>query len=201
MSEISYYLLDTETNGTKSAGYWHEITQISIIRASDRVQLNKYIRIEHPERTNPDALSYTGRTMADLDKGESKKVVVDFCNAFFEEDGKAPEERCIIGHKIISFDKRFLHALWESLGYTFPANLWLDTHTYVKDYVKKHNLGKQKLDLDNALILVGGKPKEGSHNAVIDTQNNYMLWDKLKKEGIAALPHIKRFAHKVGEDD
>jgi len=200
MADIQYYMLDTETNGSKSAGYWHEITQISIIRCSDRVQLNKYIRIEHPERTSIDALTYTDRTMEDLDKGDPKKDVVDFCNAFFEADGKTPEERCIVGHKIIAFDKRFLHSLWESLGYIFPANLWLDTHTYVKDFVKKNGLGKQKLDLESSLILVGGKPKEGSHNAVIDTQNNYMLWDKLKKEGIPAVSHIKRFAHKVGEE-
>jgi len=197
---IEFYTLDTETNGCKSAGYWHEITQISIIRCSDRQQLNKYIRIEHPERTSMDALSYTNRTMEDLEKGEHKKTVVDFCNSFFESDGKKPEDRCIVGHKIISFDKRFLHALWESLGYTFPANLWLDTHSYIKEFVKKNNLGKQKLDLESSLILLGAKPKEGSHNAMIDTQNNYILWDKLKKEGIPALSHIKRFAHKIGED-
>jgi DNA polymerase III epsilon subunit-like protein len=197
MSEISYYIVDLETNGVDTLR--HEVSQISIIRCSDRKQLNKYIKIEHPERTSPEALSYTGRVMADLDKGEPKKDVVDFCNSFFELDGKVPEERCIIGHNIISFDKRFIHALWGNLGYAFPANLWLDTYSYIRAFCKARGIKERKLNLNRALEIVGVKAKEGSHNAVVDTQNNYILWDRLKKEGIPALPHMKRFAHKVEE--
>jgi DNA polymerase III epsilon subunit-like protein len=198
---IEFYIADTETTGTCSKNNWHEITQISIIRCADRVQLNKYIKPEHPERTNYQALAYTGRTMKDLEKGDDKKIVVDFCNDFFSKDGKTPEERCIIGHNIISFDKRFLHALWEELGYTFPANLWLDTLPYVRDFAKKRGLDEKKFNLERALEIVGAKPRPGAHNAIVDTQNNYILWDKLKKEGISALPHMKRFAHSIGDAD
>jgi DNA polymerase III epsilon subunit-like protein len=190
---INYYIVDTETTGTK-AGY-HEITQVSIIRASDRVQLNKYIRPEFPERTSQDALTYTGRTMADLDKGDSKEAVVQICNDFFFEDGCEPEDRCIIGHNIVVFDKKFLYALWGSVGKPFPANLWLDTIPYIKAFIRAKGLTEKKFNLNLSCELVGIKPKEGAHNAVTDTQNNYLLWEALKKEGLPSLPHIKRFAH------
>ena len=184
MADIEYYILDLETNGTSSKNYWHEITQISIIRCADRVQLNRYIKPEHPERTNPQALEYTGRTMADLEKGDPKRVVVDFCNEFLKKDGKTPEDRCMVGHNIISFDKRFVHALWDDLGYVFPANLWMDTLPYVKDYAKRAGLDEKKFSLERAVEIVGATPRPGAHNAVIDTQNNYILWDKLKKHGV-----------------
>lgn len=192
---IKNYIVDTETSGLKCG--FHEITQISIIRCSDRRQLNKYIRAEFPNRANAQALSYTGRTIADLYKGDSKKEVVDFCNKFFDEDEGTPEERCIIGHNIVNFDKKFLFQLWEDCGYTFPACLWLDTIPYVKAYAKQNGIEAKKFNLEAAMGIVGKKARKGAHNAVVDTQNNYILWDQIKKEGIAPIHHIKRFAHEV----
>lgn len=194
---INNYILDTETTGLKND--YHEITQISIIRCSDRKQLNKYIKAEFPQRASSQALEYTGRTIADLEKGDSKKEVVEFINEFFNQDGGGPEERCIIGHNIISFDKRFLHNLWGELGLEFPARLWLDTIPYIKDFAKQRGLDCKKYNLNASLELVGIKPRDGAHNALIDTQNNYILWDKLKKEGITPINHIKRFAHELKE--
>lgn len=193
---INYYVVDTETTGLKSD--YHEVTQISIIRCSDRKQLNKYIKAEFPNRATPQALEYTNRTIEDLNKGGTKKEAVDICNSFFDEDGGTPEERCIIGHNIVNFDKKFLYQLWQDCGYVFPANLWLDTLPYIKDFAKQRGLDAKKFTLNAALEIVGLKPKEGQHNAITDTQNNYLLWDKLKKEGIGHLPHMKRFAHSVG---
>lgn len=192
---IYSYILDTETSGLRSD--YHEITQISIIRCSDRKQLNKYIKAEFPNRASPQALEYTGRTIEDLKKGDSKKEVVEFVNEFFKQDGGEPEERCIIGHNIINFDKKFLHALWSDLGMIFPACLWLDTIPYIKDFAKQRGLNAKKYNLTASLELVGIKPRQGAHNAVVDTQNNFFLWDKLKKEGIAPIHHIKRFAHEL----
>jgi DNA polymerase III epsilon subunit-like protein len=191
--------VDTETTGL-SSGY-HEVTQISIIRCSDRNQLNKYIKAEFPKRANPDALKYTGRTYADLYKGDGKQEVIEICNNFFAEDEAEPEDRCIIGHSIWSFDKRFLHAMWGSVGLEFPANLWLDTIPYVKDYMKKKGLTEKRYNLTKACEVVGLKPRKGAHNAVVDTQNNYRLWDALKEtHGISQLPHIKRQAHTLEEE-
>lgn len=199
-NEIQYYILDTETTGTKAD--YHEITQISIIRCSDRRQLNKYIKAEFPKRASPDALRYTNRTMADLYKGDDRGEVVEFCNKFFEEDGVAPEFRCIVGHSIWSFDKRFLHAMWASEKKEFPANLWLDTIPYIKEFMKKKGIDSKKFNLNYSCEVVGLKPRPGAHNAIVDTQNNYKLWKALTethqiptistKDGTSL---IKRAAH------
>lgn len=177
MVQICYYVIDTETTGTKVD--YHEITQISIIRCSDRFQLNKYIKAEFPKRANPEALKYTGRTMADLYKGDNRKDVVEFCNNFFEEDGVTPEFRCIVGHSIWSFDKRFLHSMWAAENKKFPASLWLDTIPYTKEFMKKKGIDNKKFNLNKACEVVGVTPRPGAHNAVVDTQNNYKLWKAL----------------------
>lgn len=190
---INYYILDTETTGTK-AGY-HEITQISIICASDKKQLNKYIRPLYLDRVSQDALYYTGRTMADLDKGATKEEVVDICNAFFNQDGCAPEDRCVIGHNIITFDQKFIFSLWEDVGSVFPCNLWLDTIPYYKAWMKKQGITSRKYSLNVACEAMGIKPKEGAHNAVIDTRNNFLLWEALKQAEVPSLQFIKRAAH------
>jgi DNA polymerase III epsilon subunit-like protein len=70
-----YYVLDVETTGLKCD--WHEVTEISLIRCSDRHQLTKYIKAEHPWRASPEALSATGRTKQDLLKGISKFEAVE----------------------------------------------------------------------------------------------------------------------------
>lgn len=176
---IHYYVIDTETSGTKSG--WHEVNQISIIRCSDRFQLNKYIKAEYPERVNPNALKYTNRVYADLLKGDSKEYVVNFCNDFFNEDGATPEQRCIIGHNIWNFDRKFLQEMWASVNQEFPANLWLDTIPYIKSFMKKKGLTETKHNLTLACQMVGVNPKPGAHNAIVDTQNNYLLWKALKE--------------------
>jgi len=199
MPEIKYYIVDTETTGLRVG--WHEITQISIIRCSDRKQLNRYIKAHHPKRVNPIALEKTGRVYSDLFKGDGRKEVVEFCNNFFAEDGANPEERCIVGHNIIKFDKGFLHELWSGEGFEFPACLWLDTMLYIGAWKKKKGLTTRKSNLNWSLEALGITPRPGGHNAVVDTQNNYILWDKLKKEGLPAVPHMKRFAHKLSPED
>jgi len=192
---IHYYIIDVETNGLK-AGY-HEVTQISIIRCSDRNQLNRYIKPEHPNRTTPKALEVTGRTYADLSKGDDKETVVEFCDAFFQEDSATPEERCIVGHNIHRFDKKFLHALWKSVGKKFPANLWLDTLPSTKKFATNQGIYSENFKLDSCLKVFGVKPRPGGHNAVVDTQNTYILLKRLEKSGIDLLPFTQRSVHMV----
>jgi DNA polymerase III epsilon subunit-like protein len=190
---IQYYILDLETTGLSQD--IHEITQISIIRCIDKAQLNKYIKPDHPERTHKQALAATGRTWSDLYKGTDKKTAVDFVDLFFSEDGLTPEERCIIGHNIYKFDRKFLISLWSSLGKEFPANLWLDTLVFARSYAKMNNLNPPNFKLDSVLEMFGVKFVGQQHNAVSDTRNNYRLYEYLIKTNTPVLPHIKRFAH------
>lgn len=190
---IHYYIIDVETTGLK-VGY-HETTQISIIRCVDRKQLNKYIKAEHVNRASPKALEVTGRTYADLSKGDDRASVVDFCDQFFNEDGASPEERCIVGHNIHRFDRKFLYALWASVDKVFPANLWLDTLPSTKKFALQKGIYSDNFKLDSCLKVVGAVPRPGGHNAVVDTQNTYILWRRLEKDGIDLLPFTQRSPH------
>lgn len=197
---IIYYIIDLETSGLKPD--FHEVNEISIIRCSDKNQLNKFIKSEYPERAAPKALEVTGRTMSDLLKGDSKEEVVASCNNFFEKDGADPESRCIVGHNIVGFDKKFIHALWKSVGSTFPANLWLDTMTFMTEYSKLKGLDKKRYSLTDAMVELGLKPKmSGLHTAKVDSQNNYYLLEGLRKTGVQQLPLIKRYAHTLNDEE
>lgn len=188
---INYYTIDTETTGLNPD--IHEVTQISIIRCSDKHQLDKYIKAEFPERATPQALAVTNRTYNDLLKGEDKLSVVEFCEKFIEEDNLTPEHRCFIAHSA-SFDRKFCYKLWGSVNKKFPANLWLDTKEYTRSLAKKLGIAKPKLTLQASMELAGVKAKSGAHNALVDTQNAYLLWKKLMSE-VDHLNHIKREPH------
>ena len=196
MDEIKFYVVDVETTGLQ-CGH-HEVTQISIIRCSDRNQLNKYIKAEFPDRAQDRALKITGRTREDILNGESRKDVVEACNKFFEEDGGSPEGRCIVGHNIQRFDRRFLHELWESVGKEFPAFLWLDTLPSTKAFAVKKGIVSPTFNLEASLNLTGTKHRRKNlHNAVVDTQNTYMLWKKLDEEGVDMLEYTERVPHRL----
>lgn len=196
MSGIVYYSIDTETNGLKI--FYHSVTEIGIIRNSDRVQLWRNIKCETPERSNIDALMVTKKTLADLEKGSSKEEVVDLCDKFFAEDGLTPAHRCIVGHNIFNFDKRFLFALWESVGKVFPAQLWLDTIPLTKAYAKQIGLVKPKVNLHSACDIVGIKKMSGAHNAKVDSINTFLLWKNLVEEkNMDYLPFIKTASHEI----
>lgn len=194
---LLYYVIDTETTGLK-AGH-NEMTEIGIIRYTDRVQLWRQIKCEYPERANFDALAITKKTMADLEKGHVKEDVVEECTKFFEEDGATPTHRCIIAHNA-AFDRRFLHALWESCGKEFPAHLWLDTISLTKDYAKKTGLvskgTKQSFKLHDACELVGIRKFSDAHNAKVDSRNTYLLHrDLIEEKKVDYLPFIKTDVH------
>jgi DNA polymerase III epsilon subunit-like protein len=209
MSKIKYYIIDTETTGLNSS--FHEVSEIGIIRCDDRVQLWKQVKCFHPERASLDALAITKKTMNDLRMGESKYEVVNQADRFFNEDGLKPSSRCIVGHNIVSFDRKFLHSLWESVGKKFPANLWLDTIHLTNDFIKNSNIPEEKMvktatgkiskTLSAACDMVGVKKFSGVHNAKSDSRNNYILWKSLVEEHkINYISHIKTIPHVFSDD-
>lgn len=208
MAGIHYYIIDTETTGLKSAH--HEMTELGIVRCTDRVQLHKKIKCEFPERASYDALKITGKTMADIVQGDDKEAVVEQAEKFFAEDGQTPAGRCIIAHNA-PFDRRFLHALWESCGKEFPAHLWLDTISMTKEFLKnadeskitivKTATGKVSTQLHACCDMLGVKKLSAAHNAKVDSRNTYLLWMKLQEMGTDHLPLIKTEPHNIKKDD
>ncbi len=195
MSNIVYYVLDTETTGLKS-GY-NEITEIGIVRFSDMNQLFTQVKCEHPERANYDALAITKKKISDLSKGMKKEDAIDFCEKFFEKDGLTAGHRCIVAHNA-PFDRKFIHALWESAGKEFPADLWLCSMSLTRKYAKKTGLVKPKVNLHASCDMLQIRKVSEAHNAKVDSQNTFFLWKKLKDDGIVDyLPDIKNVPHKL----
>ena len=205
MSGIQYYVIDTETTGLKS-GY-HEITEIGIIRCTDRVQLWRQIKCVYPERANFDALAITKKTMADLERGYDRETVLAECEKFFAEDGLTPAHRCIVAHNA-PFDRKFLHAMWEASGKEFPAHLWLDTIQLTKEFLKtadesqlnivKTATGRVSTQLHACCDMVGIKKISEAHNAKVDSRNTYLLHRNLIEEKkVDHLPYIKTAIHVV----
>lgn len=205
MSGLLFYVIDTETTGLKAD--FHEMTEVGIIRCTDRVQLWRQMKCEYPERANFDALAITKKTLADLERGHDRQVVVDECEKFFAEDGATPAHRCIVAHNA-SFDRRFLHALWSQFGKQFPAHLWLDTISLTKQFLKeadqsqlkivKTATGKVSTQLHACCDMVGIKKISEAHNAKVDSRNTYLLHRSLTEEKkIDYLPFIKTDIHVV----
>lgn len=199
MSGLKYYVIDTETTGLRAN--YHEVNEIGIIRCQDRMQLWRPVICEYPERANFDSLKITKKTMADLSKGFVKNKVIEECNKFFEEDGGTPAHRCIVAHNA-SFDRRFLHAMWGNCNLSFPANLWLDTISLVKDYGKKNGMTKISAKLHDACDLLGIKKFADSHNAKVDSRNTYLIWRELiENRKVDFLPFIKTHFHNINSTD
>lgn len=198
MSGLKYYVIDTETTGLKAN--YHEITEIGIIRCDDRVQLWRQVKCVNPERANFDALAITKKTLSDLERGLDAQAVVEECNKFFSEDGLTAAHRCIVGHNV-SFDRKFLHALWEQLGLEFPAHLWLDTMSLTREYAKQIGLVKPKVNLHASCDLLGVKKLSEAHNAKVDSRNTFLLHRNLVEEKkVDYLPFIKTAVHTIATD-
>jgi DNA polymerase III epsilon subunit-like protein len=190
---LHYYVIDTETTGLKQN--YHEMTEVGIIRCTDRVQLWRQIKCVYPERANFDALAITKKTLADLELGHERELVVDECEKFFAEDGATPAHRCIVAHNA-PFDRKFLHALWEQCGREFPAHLWLDTMSLTREFAKKNGIVKPKVNLHASCDLVGIKKLSDAHNAKVDSRNTYLLHRSLVEDKkVDYLPFIKTAIH------
>jgi DNA polymerase III epsilon subunit-like protein len=206
---IKYYIVDVETNGIK-AGY-HEINEISIIRCDDKVQLTEFIKCEYPERSSLDALAITKKSLSDLNNGNDKNFVVEKIVRFLSEDNLTAAHRCFVGHNV-SFDRRFIHNLFGSVDKKCEVDLWLDTLSLSKEFIKISDTSKLNISktatgriaktLQACCDMVGIKKIAGAHASKVDTQNTYFLWKKLIEEkGIDHLPHHKTFVHSIKKDD
>jgi DNA polymerase III epsilon subunit-like protein len=195
---ISFYVLDLETSGLLSS--LHEITELSLIRVSDKVQLTRQVRVNHPENASFDAMKITGKSFDDLKKGISPEQLIKDVDDFLAQDGSARTHRSIIGHNAINFDLKFIHQLYDNYNKTFQADMWVDTLHMSRDYGKKIGLVKPKLSLGASCDMLNVKKYAGMHNAQDDTRNTYLLWDKLIKE-IDYLKHIKRLPHNETQYD
>jgi len=188
---LIYYVIDLETNGLSSL--IHEPCEISIIRCSDKVQVTKNIICKYPEKSSLDALRITGKTMNDLRNGDTLEYVVNLCDKFLNEDGKTPAHRVIIGHNIISFDKKFLHKMWSEYNKRFPADLYLDTIQLIRAYTKNLDI-KTKVNLNASCDLMKIKKYSSAHSAKSDTRNTYLLWKSLI-EKVDYIRFIKNYPH------
>lgn len=196
---IIFYIIDTETTGLSSS--YHEMTEISIIRYTDKIQLTRNIKCHYPERANADALRITNKTLSDLSFGSLNSSVVDECENFFNQDNQTAAHRCIVGHNI-SFDKKFLHQLWEKSKKVFPANLWLCTMALTKSYAKvqgltEKHLPKLKYNLQASCDLLGFKKISQAHSAKADSRNTFLLFKNLiENNNLDYLPFIQTEIHK-----
>lgn len=191
MSGIFFYVADCESSGLSLK--MHEISQLSIIRASDRMQLSQQIRVDKPHLASYDALRITGKTMDDLRQGIGKLQAINEFEEFVNQDGYQPSHRCLVGHNI-AFDRKFLCALWESFGRQFPFDLYLDTIPMFKEFVKKTGLPTTKNNLTVACEVAGIRKLGNAHSAKFDTRQTYLLWDKLSQT-VDFMNHIKRQPH------
>ena len=199
---LNYYIIDTETTGLKAD--FCEVTEISIVRCSDRHQLTRKIKAEFPERASEQALRVTNRTFEDLLEGDAKEDVVSACEAFFAQDGQTAEHRCMVAHNA-PFDKSFCHALWSSCGKEFPAICWMDTIKFARDWSVQTGVlpetltktGKPSYALASVLKFANIIPMPGAHDAGSDARNTYLIWKKGMDMGIDHLGSIKRYPHAV----
>lgn len=199
MSGLKFYTVDVESTGLSSS--YHEMTEISIVRHSDRVQLTQFIKCDYPERANIDALMITKKTLADLDKGDSKENVVNKINKFLNEDGLTPAHRCFVAHNW-SFDKKFVHALYEKVGQACPVNLWVCSMALTKQYAKNIGLVKPKVNLHAALDIAEIKKFSDAHSSKVDSRNTYLLYtDLVNNKKVDYLPFIKTAVHTISSPD
>lgn len=188
---MHYYIIDSETSGLSSKD--HSIVEISIIRELDKVQLTKTIKCPNPEKASLDALKITGKTKSDLYKGISQLEAISICNQFISEDGASPNKRCIIAHNA-SFDRRFIHTMWEKYSEEFPADYWVDTMAIMRAYNKQLGI-KSSVKLIDSCDSLGITKVAGLHNAKSDTRNTYKLWKKLTEDlKMDYLPYIQNHA-------
>lgn len=189
---IEYYILDIETNGLMTGT--HEICEVSVIRFSDRMQITRQVKVDNVQNSSLDALRIIQKTAEDLKKGISKQQLIQDIEGFLLEDNGSPESRCLVGHNIIGFDKKFLWHTWNKYNKFFPVNLYLDTLQMMRTFAKTNNMHKPKLTLGASCDLLGVKKTENSHNAKDDTQSCYYLFERLKHK-VDMLSHIKRIPH------
>jgi len=187
------YIIDLETNGIDAK--IHEITEVSIIRCIDLVQKTWFLKINHPERCQSQALAITKKTAKELAAREKHlSDVIEDIDAFIKEDGGTPDERVMIAHNS-PFDRRFCEKWWKKLDRIFPANMWECTMAMSRKHMKivSPDEKKPKATLISLISRFEIKAETKYHGAGPDTRNTYRLRDYLLKQGtIKEVQFIKK---------
>lgn len=199
MSGLQFYIADIETNGLKVG--FHECCELSIIRAKDKMQLTRKIKVDNWKNSSYDALVITGKTIESLRQGDSKQKTVEDVDSFIKEDGLTSAHRVLVGHNIINFDKKFLHHMWEQQGKEFQIDLFLDTIPLSKRLAAQIGQPKAKVKLESALDLFGIKKVGKMHSAKGDSRNTYLLWKHLMDSNVEYIDLIKQFPHRINNNN
>lgn len=199
MAELQYYIIDVETNGLSHQ--MHEMTEISVIRLSDKVQISRNIKCKYPERSSLDSLRITHKTMEDLKNGDDPEKVINDVNNFLAQDGAKDTERCIIAHNA-NFDVKFCNAMWQNYGSIFPFRYQLCTWQMSKFFLKKIGETKQKSNLSDICDFFKLKKYANAHSAKTDTRHTYHLYNRLISESyIDVLNFIKPFENTPKQEE
>jgi DNA polymerase III epsilon subunit-like protein len=208
MAGISFVIADIESSGLNTQ--MHEIIEISMIDFETRQQVFRQIRAHHPENASFDALQVCNKTLADLEEGVEQEEAVNTIDGFLAKINPNLNGICIVGHNV-SFDRRFLHALWEKVGKRFGPLLWVDTLLMVKEHLKRADLsalnitktatGRTSTKLIDCCTMLNVPRLNNPHSAVADTRATYFLFKKLMEDcGIDHLKHIKTIPHETEDD-
>lgn len=202
---LQYYVLDLETTGLSEK--LHAITELSVIRCSDRFQLTRQVKVDpfKMKFISADALKITGKTIQDLKSGVEPLQLVEDFETFLNKDKLTPSHRVIVGHNVINFDRKFLHSLWKSQEKSFPADYFLDTVPFAKRLAAQMGQPKAKMKLDAAMDFFGLKKVANAHTAKGDSRATYHLWRHLMDKGVDYIDLIKPFPHNkpvdISDDD
>jgi DNA polymerase III epsilon subunit-like protein len=210
MAGISYIIVDTETTNL-SPKIGGEVIEISMINFETRQQIFRQIRAHYPDNASFDALAICNKTLADLNEGCEREEAVEVVDRFLASINPNTSGICIVGHNV-SFDRRFLHALWEAVGKRFMPSYWIDTQDMIKKHLKQADLstlnitktatGKTSTKLADCCTMLGVPKLVNAHSAISDTRATYFLFKKLMEDcGIDHLKHIKTVPHKTEEDE
>ncbi len=195
---LQFYIVDTETTGLNSEV--HDIIQISVIRAEDKMQLSRNLKAVNPHMASPQALAITNKTHEDLLLGMDHTAAVELFDNFLKEDGLTPKHRVLIAHNA-QFDRKFLQKLWANNKKELPCNMWLCTMGMMKEYIKKNGIPNEKVNLKNSMQLLKVGTSTRAHTASGDTINTFLVWEKLMQSGVDYVNLIKSYPHSLNENN
>jgi DNA polymerase III epsilon subunit-like protein len=178
MKKFELYVVDVESTGLTKQ---HSIIEISLYRISNNEQKTWFIKPLNFENIEPDALRVNGHKLEDL-KGltkfgkdtymEATKVSAEIEN-WVMDDLHSSDERLLVGHNILGFDKDMLISFWKNCNtidtFPFSKKFALDTmqiqillDILSDNYCEYYNL--------NSLVERYGIKKEKSHRSASDTR-------------------------------
>jgi DNA polymerase III epsilon subunit-like protein len=172
------YVADTETTGLDYLK--NEICELSMYHLNQDRQKTWFLKIEHPENAQADALRINGHKLEDIShktaEGKSKykdpsDVIVDVEN-WMLEDMASPAEKILCGQNI-TFDENFLVALWKNKNsydtYPFGNRPFLLDTRQIELFINLVSGKREDFYNLNSLIKKYGIKNSKAHTAEADT--------------------------------